>query len=511
MILERYKSGTPKATSESPSKLFKLDGYVGPAYSPKIDLEQPTPVTPDESTPADNKNGKADSASPQGISAADYDPSSDRIADDQKQAKDQILRDKDHQEPAGTEDVEEMAAADYTEQKSEPEKQKQQPPAEIDMFSANLDIFADAEGDAAQALLTGAAANSDANPSLLDNWDDAEGYYNVRIGELLDSRYQTVSKLGRGVFSSVVKAKDTVTDEEVAIKIIRNNEIMYKAGLKELGFLNKLKEADPENKKHVIRFIRQFEYRNHLCLVFESLSMNLRDVLKKYGKDVGLSIQAVRVYAQQLFLSLTLLKKCNIVHADIKPDNVLVTESKSMLKLCDLGSASDVSDNEITPYLVSRFYRAPEIIIGLSYEHAIDVWSAACTLYELFTGKILFPGRSNNQMLKHIMEVKGKFPNRLIRKGAFGAQHFDEDNNFISAEVDRISKKEFTKKITFVKPTRDLKSRILAASTANVTEEENKLIMLFIDFLEKCLVLAPEKRMTAREALAHPFITGKLQ
>lgn len=81
------------------------------------------------------------------------------------------------------------------------------------------------------------------------------------------------------------------------------------------------------------------------------------------------------------------------------------------------------------------------LVIGLSYEHAIDVWSAACTLYELFTGKILFPGRSNNQMLKHIMEVKGKFPNRLIRKGAFGAQHFDEDNNFISAEVDRISKK----------------------------------------------------------------------
>lgn len=89
--------------------------------------------------------------------------------------------------------------------------------------------------------------------------------------------------------------------------------------------------------------------------------MNLRDVLKKYGKDVGISIKAVRVYAQQLFLSLSLLKKCNILHADIKPDNILVTESKNVLKLCDLGSASDASENEITPYLVSRFYRAPEI------------------------------------------------------------------------------------------------------------------------------------------------------
>jgi serine/threonine protein kinase len=89
--------------------------------------------------------------------------------------------------------------------------------------------------------------------------------------------------------------------------------------------------------------------------------MNLREVLKRYGKDVGINIKAVRVYAQQLFLALSLLKKCNILHADIKPDNILVTESKNTLKLCDLGSASDADDNDITPYLVSRFYRAPEI------------------------------------------------------------------------------------------------------------------------------------------------------
>lgn len=89
--------------------------------------------------------------------------------------------------------------------------------------------------------------------------------------------------------------------------------------------------------------------------------MNLREVLKKFGKDVGLNIKAVKIYAQQLLLSLSLLKKCNIIHADIKPDNILVTDSKNTLKLCDLGSASDSSENDITPYLVSRFYRAPEI------------------------------------------------------------------------------------------------------------------------------------------------------
>lgn len=107
--------------------------------------------------------------------------------------------------------------------------------------------------------------------------------------------------------------------------------------------------------------------------------MNLRDVVKRFGKDVGLNIRAVRAYAHQLFLSLSLLRKTNIMHADIKPDNILVcycqsepvrklayllsqvNEQKTVLKLCDLGSASDASENDITPYLVSRFYRAPEI------------------------------------------------------------------------------------------------------------------------------------------------------
>ena len=98
--------------------------------------------------------------------------------------------------------------------------------------------------------------------------------------------------------------------------------------------------------------------------------MNLRQLLKKYGKDNGLHIKAVRAYGQQLCQSLSLLRKCNLIHADIKPDNILVSESKSVLKLCDLGSASDVSENEITPYLVSRFYRAPEISKFLSFNES---------------------------------------------------------------------------------------------------------------------------------------------
>jgi serine/threonine-protein kinase PRP4 len=166
--------------------------------------------------------------------------------------------------------------------------------------------------------------------------------------------------------------------------------------------------------------------------------MNLREVVRRFGKDVGINLRAVRAYAHQIFLALQLLRKLSIMHADIKPDNILVNSSKSVLKVCDLGSASleSSSEGEITPYLVSRFYRAPEIILGLPYDCSLDMWSTACTLYELYTGKILFPGRSNNHMLLLAQELKGRYPGRLVKKSKFGEIHFEE-SNFVSVEKNK--------------------------------------------------------------------------
>ncbi|XP_027360792.1 serine/threonine-protein kinase prpf4B-like isoform X2 [Abrus precatorius] len=283
---------------------------------------------------------------------------------------------------------------------------------------------------------------------LHDNWDDAEGYYSYRFGEILDGQYEVTAAHGRGVFSTVVRARNLKNGngepKEVAVKIIRNNDTMYKAGMDELVILKKLVGADPDDKRHCVRFLSSFKHRNHLCLVFESLHMNLREVLKKFGRNIGLRLTAVRVYAKQLFIALKHLRNCGVLHCDIKPDNMLVNDAKNVLKLCDLGNAMFAGKNEVTPYLVSRFYRAPEIILGLPYDHPLDIWSVACCLYELYTGKVLFPGSTNNDMLRLHMELKGPFPKKMLRKGAFIVQHFDQDLNFLATEEDPVTKKETT-------------------------------------------------------------------
>jgi len=379
-------------------------------------------------------------------------------------------------------------------------------PKKMDMFSE--DMFAeDYSSPTSMAKMTVEAGRE--NPTLTDNWDDAEGYYRVRIGEMLDTRYSVFGYTGQGVFSNVVRARDkTRQDMEVCIKIIRNNEIMHKTGLKELEILRRINDTDPEDKYHCIRLHRNFFHKQHLCMVFEPLSMNLREVLKKYGKNVGLHIKAVRSYAQQMLLALKVMKKANIVHADIKPDNILVNESKLLLKLCDFGSASHVAEGEITPYLVSRFYRAPEIILGMKYDFAIDLWSSGTTFYELYTGKIMFSGHTNNHMLKLFMDLKGKIPNKIIRKGQFKDIHFDSNCCFLYHDIDKVTQREKVIQMPSINKSRSLDQELTGGH--KLPEDQLKKVLQLRDFLDQICVLDPAKRISLNQCLTHPFIQDKL-
>ncbi|KAJ6630358.1 kinase-like domain-containing protein [Mycena sp. CBHHK59/15] len=489
-----------------------------PSRSPSPEPEnQPEFTLAKAGSPTDGQAQAGDGQSQQ-VNAADYDPSLDRREDEFRRVQ---------------------GAAAPVQVGSEDDSEQEEDEDEVDdMFAFASPAQKAKKSGKKKAKTEERHAPQQQQMLHSDTASDSEGYYTVILGEVLvappvpggavGERYQVYASVGRGMFAVVVRARVLSDGEgevkeggrEVAIKIVRAQEVMHRAGLKESAILMKLQLADPEDKKHIVRLERTFEHRGHLCLVFESLSMNLRDVVKRFGKDVGLNIRAVRAYAHQLFLALSHLRKLGVIHADIKPDNILVNESKTMLKLCDLGSASDAAENEITPYLVSRFYRAPEItladvvppVLGVPYDAALDIWSIGCTLYELYTGKILFPGRSNNQMLLLMMELKGRFNGKMVKRARFGEVYFDEMGGFDSVEREKGSGNDMIRKVHISKPARDLRARLTpSGATARLGDEETKVLMHFVDLLDRCLALDPARRITPREALAHPFIRGSMK
>jgi len=361
--------------------------------------------------------------------------------------------------------------------------------------------------DAAKAISQTGASGSD--------WNDAEGYYKATVGEVMADRYHVVEDTcGKGVFSNVIKAKDTKENIMVAIKIMRCNDMMRKAAEKEVEVLERLAAADRGNKRNVIRLLRHFDYRDHLCLVFECMWDNLRVALKRYTKDKGMSLKAVRAYTRQLLVALQHIHRCQLIHADIKPDNILITAGHNLVKICDLGSAVEFSEVEATPYLVSRFYRSPEITLGAKYGPPADVWALGTTLCELFTGKILFPGRSNNDMLRLFMELKGKIPRKLITSGMVWKQHFDENLDFKHLSYDKVTRKKVTRIITDNSAKRSILDLVMARVGPEKQKSEDREDQLYVkkakqfaDLISQMTVFDPEKRATPEDLLQHPFVS----
>jgi len=290
---------------------------------------------------------------------------------------------------------------------------------------------------------------------------DSEGYYQPKVGEIINpsssinfddedikskpGQYKIIGIAGKGVFSSVVKAENLNVKEDdphriVGIKIVRMRDIMIQAGMKERQILRELNQGDPTDQRFIVRMLDSFEYRKHLWIVFEYLHSNLREILKKYGKSIGLSLEGVKMYCKQLFIALQYLRKHKMIHADLKPDNILVTEDLAKMKLCDFGTAFSIDERKITEYLASGFYRAPEVMIGCEYDTQIDVWAAAVSLFEIYTGDVMFPGKCNTDMLRLIMEVKGRMNSKMLRKGEYTRKHFDDQSRLLVKDIDPVTK-----------------------------------------------------------------------
>lgn len=260
-----------------------------------------------------------------------------------------------------------------------------------------------------------------------DGYDDANHDYIIKPGEKWNDRYEIDSLIGKGSFGQVVKAYDHGDQEQVAIKIIKNKKPFLNQAQIEVKLLELMNRHDAENKYYIVRLKRHFMFRNHLCLVFELLSYNLYDLLRNTNFR-GVSLNLTRKFAQQLCTALLFLAtpELNIIHCDLKPENILLCNPKrSAIKIVDFGSSCQLGQR-IYQYIQSRFYRSPEVLLGIPYDLAIDMWSLGCILVEMHTGEPLFAGSNEFDQMMKIVEVLGVPPRHILDQAQKTRKYFDQ-------------------------------------------------------------------------------------
>ncbi len=272
---------------------------------------------------------------------------------------------------------------------------------------------------AAQRTLTGPGPQG---PGPQNNgWDDENYDYILTPNELIhDDRYQLQRRIGKGSFGQVVKAIDTRTKQEVAIKIIKSKKPFLMQAKTEIALLTHLNENDEDDEHNIVRLLSTFMYKNHQCIIFEMLSLNLYELLKN-THFAGVSLDLIRKFAKQILKALAYLARpdIDIIHCDLKPENILLRHPKrSGIKVIDFGSSCK-STKRMYSYIQSRFYRSPEVMLGLPYSVAIDMWSLGCILVEMHTGEPLFSGTDQFDQMQKIVAVSALVHNYSIFKVMF--------------------------------------------------------------------------------------------
>jgi len=214
---------------------------------------------------------------------------------------------------------------------------------------------------------------------LNDGFDNAHSNLVLCVNDVLHSdagafrSFRVLELLGEGTFGQVVKCEDCSSHKLRAIKVIKNKPAYYNQALTEIRILTTLNnEFDRHDQHHMLRLLDHFTYKHHLCLVFELLSVNLYELIKQ-NQFRGLSMHLIRTFLRQLVEALGILRKACVIHCDLKPENILLKElSLPHIKLIDFGSACFESQT-MYAYIQSRFYRSPEVLLGLPYSCTIDM------------------------------------------------------------------------------------------------------------------------------------------
>uniref|UniRef100_A0A669B616 Protein kinase domain-containing protein n=1 Tax=Oreochromis niloticus TaxID=8128 RepID=A0A669B616_ORENI len=281
------------------------------------------------------------------------------------------------------------------------------------------------------------------------------------------------SFLGEGGFGVVTRCRNTKNNQIVAIKVNKSYPEILQQAKHEIFILEQLQRLNPD-RCNIVEWNGYFLDGERICLNFELLDQSLWDYIGGWNNQ-GLPIRELRPILHQIANALFHLGSVGIVHADLKPANIMVVnrhESPVKVKLIDFGLACPAS--AVSPgYRVGTVgYCAPEVMLGIPYDEAIDMWALGLVAVELATGVPLYPGEDDYDVLKFIIETQGQLPDHLLESGLYTNCYFIEDNYY--------------------------------------EQRPENGQQLFVRLIKQMLALDANQRITPSEVLKHPFFNTGL-
>lgn len=313
-------------------------------------------------------------------------------------------------------------------------------------------------------------------------------FYSVDVGDstfTILKRYQSLKPIGSGAQGIVCASYDTIIGQNVAIKKLSRpfqNVTHAKRAYREFVLMKLV------NHKNIIGLLNAFtpqrtlEEFQDVYLVMELMDANLCQVIQ-----MDLDHERMSYLLYQLLCGIKHLHSAGIIHRDLKPSNIVV-KSDCTLKILDFGLARTAGTSfMMTPYVVTRYYRAPEVILGMGYKENVDLWSVGCIAGEMMRGSIMFPGKDHIDQWNKIIEQLGTPSQEFMKRLQPTVRNYVENRP-------RYAGYPFEKLFPDV------------LFPPDSTEHSGLKATMARDLLVKMLVIDPEKRISVDDALMHPYI-----
>lgn len=372
------------------------------------------------------------------------------------------------------------------------------------------------EESPAASYAPGRPLNVEDEESVLDEDTTVDGHRIVYVNQIFSdndgNNFRVIDMIGNGTYSYVFKCQILADPYHfVALKIIKNQPQYRQAAIREIEIHRYIdNSADMPGKEHVITSMSTFEINGHIFIVMPLLQRSLFNGICQQQPVIQL-LDSIRQIMTQILQALHFLHINGVMHGDIKSDNILfIDEGKDDVAIIDFGSAT-TEQGQIGQYIQSRFYRSPEIILGLPYSSKVDIWSAGCIAAELFLDFAIFACDCEYDIIHTIVFLLGPFAEELLQASKNWWKFYDISTRGFELKskpenviLERHLNHEAFER-TGVQPLHDLIINHFELSTP----EEFNYVLSFSQFVHYLLSTNAIQRPNAAQALNHPFIKNE--